>query len=137
VTTVSGSGTIRGTVRESSGAMLPGATVHLLDGSQEVAVATTDGNGAFEFQEVSPGPYTLAADLAGFDGKAEPVSVTAGETATKDIVLTRTAGTSLIQGWVIPVIVVAVVVITGSVVYVARRRSRKRVEPPTLPKGRA
>ena len=58
---------LRGVVTDSTGAVLPNATVVLLD-HEAVRVATkvTDDDGAFSFQELPPGKYTLAIERTGF-----------------------------------------------------------------------
>ncbi|CAN5677970.1 hypothetical protein BH23ACI1_BH23ACI1_00110 [soil metagenome] len=61
-------GTIEGTVRDQTGAVLPGVTVTLsspgLLGGPQVRV--TEMNGAYRFANLSPGTYTLLFELAGF-----------------------------------------------------------------------
>jgi hypothetical protein len=64
-----GVGAIAGTVSDSSGAVLPGATVTLaseqgtVGGNQEVA---TDARGAYQFLRLVPGRYRVTATLQGF-----------------------------------------------------------------------
>ena len=63
-----GVGGIGGTITDSSGAVLPGATVALsnpgtIGGNQETV---TDGRGAFQFLRLVPGTYAVKAELAGF-----------------------------------------------------------------------
>src|SRR5437899_12428387 len=64
-----GVGAIGGTITDSSGAVLPGATVTLsnprgsIGGSQE---AVADARGAFQFIRLVPGTYTVKAELGGF-----------------------------------------------------------------------
>ncbi|MEX2271252.1 MAG: TonB-dependent receptor [Vicinamibacterales bacterium] len=57
-------GRIDVTVADTSGAVLPGATVDLT-GPQAVT-ATTDAKGEAHFLNLAPGVYTVAASLAGF-----------------------------------------------------------------------
>jgi hypothetical protein len=60
-------GRITGTLTDTSGAALPGATVTItspsLQGSQ---TTTSEGNGEFRFLSVPPGIYTVKAELSGF-----------------------------------------------------------------------
>src|SRR5882672_4452680 len=63
-----GVGAIGGTITDSSGAVLPGASVTLsnpgtIGGNQETV---TDGRGAFQFLRLVPGTYAVKAELAGF-----------------------------------------------------------------------
>jgi TonB family protein len=58
--------TISGTVRDQSGAVLPGVDVTLQDSQEFKWQATTDASGRFEFPPVQPGKYVLEASLMGF-----------------------------------------------------------------------
>src|SRR5437762_7130780 len=84
-------GAIGGTITDSSGAVLPGATVTLsnprgsIGGNQETV---TDARGAFQFIRLVPGVYIVKADLAGFRSAAqENVVVNADVTARVDLKL--------------------------------------------------
>ena len=62
------SGSIRGTVRDSQGGVLPGVTV---TAKSDVLVAGktttfTDASGVYRFPSLPPGVYSIEADLAGF-----------------------------------------------------------------------
>jgi hypothetical protein len=61
-------GSLRGTVSDESGSILPGVTVELAGQSQigGVQTAVTDRNGQFRFQNLTPGVYALKATLEGF-----------------------------------------------------------------------
>jgi hypothetical protein len=70
-----GDGGVRGTVRDSSGAPIPGVTVRLLDAAgNSVADDVTDGSGAYECH-AAPGAYALRAELAGFQVFNRPVTI--------------------------------------------------------------
>ena len=58
-------GTLRGTVRDISGAILPGATVEVT-GAAGTQTAVADANGQYRFQALTPGVYGLKATLDGF-----------------------------------------------------------------------
>jgi iron complex outermembrane recepter protein len=47
----------------------------------------TNDDGAFEFQQVPPGTYTVVASRAGLSSQAQMIQVAAGETATADFKL--------------------------------------------------
>jgi hypothetical protein len=61
-------GSLRGTVTDESGSILPGVTVELAGQSQigGVQTAVTDRTGQFRFQNLSPGVYALKVTLEGF-----------------------------------------------------------------------
>lgn len=79
------SGSIAGTVRDGSGAVLPGVTVEasspaLIEG---VRTAVTDGQGLYRIIELRPGPYTVTFTLPGFTTlRREGIELVTGFTAT-------------------------------------------------------
>src|SRR5438128_440094 len=86
-----GVGAIGGTVTDSSGAVLPGATVTLsnprgsIGGNQE---AVADARGAFQFLRLVPGTYTVKAEIEGFrSATQENIVVNADATARVDLKL--------------------------------------------------
>src|SRR5213592_3962294 len=86
-----GVGAIGGTITDSSGAVLPGASVTLsnprgsIGGSQE---AVADARGAFQFIRLVPGTYTVKAELGGFrSATQENIVVNADATARVDLKL--------------------------------------------------
>ena len=61
------SATVLGTIRDSSGAALPGVTITLKNSATGIAAtAQTDGNGDYQFPNVKIGEYRLSAELQGF-----------------------------------------------------------------------
>lgn len=78
-------GGISGTVRDSSGAVLPGVTVEvsssvLIEGSR---ATITNGNGQYQVIDLRPGDYAVTFALAGFRTvKREGIRLTAAFTAT-------------------------------------------------------
>jgi carboxypeptidase family protein len=60
-------GSIRGTLKDPSGAVIPGAQVTAtLEGQNVPRVTTTDANGDFEFAVLPVGTYTLDVEATGF-----------------------------------------------------------------------
>ena len=73
-------GTIEGTVKDASGAVLPGVTVEAKTTAGNVLSTTTDSSGAFRFPTVAPGVYEVSANLASFSpGKFSDVTVGLGQ----------------------------------------------------------
>jgi len=61
-----GTSTVRGTVTDSSGGVLPGATVTVLNsGTKSVVTAVTDDRGGY-LAVLFPGTYDLKVELSGF-----------------------------------------------------------------------
>ena len=60
---------ITGTVRDTSGAVLPGVTVEAASPVliEKVRTTVTDGNGRFQIVDLRPGAYTVTFTLAGFN----------------------------------------------------------------------
>src|SRR6266571_4883159 len=58
---------IRGTVLDPTGALVPGASVTLENlGTAAVRRSVTDNVGSYQFPQVSPGTYRVRAELPGF-----------------------------------------------------------------------
>src|SRR5688572_26687737 len=75
-------GGVSGTVTDSTGAVVPGATVTLVNEATDVqAVRQTNSSGYFTFVNVRPGRYGLTVELAGFN-KAELEVFTVGVNET-------------------------------------------------------
>jgi Ca-activated chloride channel homolog len=83
----SNTGRIQGIVRDTSGAVIPGATVTLVRGTTEILRRITDEKGAFEFVGVLPGPYTVTAALRGFRTATRMTIVEASATQQLDFAL--------------------------------------------------
>jgi carboxypeptidase family protein len=60
-------GTVRGSVADATGALIPGATITLTDEDKKTSRETvTDELGNYTFPLVDPGTYTVQVELAGF-----------------------------------------------------------------------
>ncbi len=81
--------TVLGTVRDSSGAIVPGATVTLKNISTGItANAVSDESGNYQFLNVRIGTYTVRAELQGFSAAvAENVAVTVNARQRVDLTL--------------------------------------------------
>jgi hypothetical protein len=76
---------IAGTVKDTSGAVLPGVTVEASSPSliEGVRSAVTDGAGAYRIQDLRPGEYTVSFALTGFrQVKRTGITLPASFTAT-------------------------------------------------------
>ena len=75
------SGTIAGTVRDASGALIPGVTVEASSPAliEKVRSAVTDSQGLYRIVDLRPGTYTVAFTLAGFATfKRDGIELTTG-----------------------------------------------------------
>lgn len=86
---------LNGTVQDSTGAVIPDATVTLTNtGNQQKRTATSSGGGAYNFGELSPGVYDLTASAANFTAAVIKSIQIGGESARTANVTLQTAGTS-------------------------------------------
>jgi hypothetical protein len=61
---------LRGTVSDPTGAVIPGATITLTDkATNQVKTAQSDGSGIYTFNALAPGDYTVLAQRQGFQKK--------------------------------------------------------------------
>src|SRR6185503_9798034 len=60
---------LTGTVKDTSGAVLPGVTVEAASDVliEKVRTAVTDGNGRYQIVDLRPGTYTITFTLTGFN----------------------------------------------------------------------
>ena len=81
--------TVLGTIKDSTGAVVPGATVTLKNtatGITATAVSDTDGN--YQFLNVRVGVYSVRGELQGFSvAEARDVDVTVGARQRVDLTL--------------------------------------------------
>ena len=78
---------IEGTITDSSGAALPGATVEAKGESGGSATTVSDGTGAFRLQALPPGRYEVSATLSGFTASVVNVSLSLGQHARVEMAL--------------------------------------------------
>ena len=81
---------VLGYVRDSSGAVVPGATVSLVNQETKAQVtAQSNAQGAYEFTDVKIGQYQVTAKAAGFDiSTTQPFTVTVNARQRVDVALT-------------------------------------------------
>src|SRR5436190_21601922 len=84
------SGTIEGTVKDESNAVLPGVTVTVTSPQLQVGqlVQVTDAAGSYKFVDLAAGTYRLKAELTGFSAAIrEDLRLTVGFNARIDLTL--------------------------------------------------
>jgi hypothetical protein len=79
---------LRGTVTDSSGALLAGAEVSLENPSTGFHIAhTTDQSGAYAFPQIPPGKYTITLTKAGFGKQVKAAELLVSQPATINFAL--------------------------------------------------
>ena len=90
-------GTIRGTVTDPSGAVIPGATVHLTNSVSGLdRSVTTDATGQFAISNVPFNPYTVAVTASGFANLTQSVEIRSAVGANLKLVLHISAASSTV-----------------------------------------
>ncbi len=84
-------GILRGVLTDSSGAIIPGATVLLTTGNNAKS-ATSQADGSYTFVGLTPGDYTIKVDFPGFETFEKTVTVDAGKSVQFPIQLTPGGG---------------------------------------------
>lgn len=70
-------GTVRGTVTDPTGAVIPGATI-TLKGNGPKKTTTSDAAGTYQFKDVAAGDYSLSTNAKGFSAHEQQVTVHVG-----------------------------------------------------------
>ena len=80
---------VRGTVTDSTGGVIPGASVTVVhETTAEATTRLTDEIGNYEFTGLPPGIYTLTADMPGFEvGTYSNVELAAGQEVLRNFTL--------------------------------------------------
>ncbi len=81
-------GSIEGVVKDSSGAVLPGATVEAKSAAGGTLTSVTDTNGVYRFPVLDPGRYEVLVTLSGFtQAKSAPVNILVGQVLKLDVAM--------------------------------------------------
>jgi Carboxypeptidase regulatory-like domain len=85
---------MRGTVKDSSNAMVPGATIVLTDSANGASYkAVSNSNGAYIFPVVSPARYLITVTSSGFATQTRTAELLVNQPATIDFTLSVQANT--------------------------------------------
>ncbi|MGH9325304.1 MAG: carboxypeptidase regulatory-like domain-containing protein [Terriglobia bacterium] len=92
-------GTISGTVRDPSGAVIPNARISIKNSATGVTRATTtNARGVYDAPGLSPGPYTVSASATGFKTAVQShVTLTVGASQVVNYVLQVGEATQTVQ----------------------------------------
>jgi Carboxypeptidase regulatory-like domain len=92
------SGYATGVVADASGALVRGATVTLQSTATSSTQSTaTNAEGAYRFEFVPPGDYTLTVRAAGFSAWHTAITVTVGQSSTTNAQLTVGSSASVVD----------------------------------------
>ena len=79
---------ISGTVKDSSGGVLPGVSVKITNETTSTSAdIITNPDGTYASEPLAPGPYRVSVSLDGFETVDKRVVVAAGQPATNDVTL--------------------------------------------------
>jgi photosystem II stability/assembly factor-like uncharacterized protein len=95
-------GKLAGTVTNSSGAGVSGATVSISGGSVPTSVTlTTSSTGAYATNFIPVGSYTITVSATGFATQSKTATVNTGQTTTVNFTLSASGGTGTLSGTVV------------------------------------
>jgi hypothetical protein len=81
--------TVSGTITDSKGSVIPGAVVTLVQTSTGLLLHDpSNGQGVYTFPQLQPGDYTVTVESMGFQKATASLTLTVGQVARLDIVLT-------------------------------------------------
>src|SRR5438309_11313426 len=83
------SGDVTGTITDPSGAVVPNATVSIINNATgQTQTATTNSSGAYRFSLLPPGGYTVNAAASGFQNSSRNITVVVGQASAVSLQLT-------------------------------------------------
>ena len=85
----SATASVTGTVRDSSGGAIPGASVRVVNEATRRAIeAVSDEQGAYRAADLAPGRYRVETTLDGFEPLVQQLALESGQTAALELTLT-------------------------------------------------
>ena len=80
---------LRGSVKDPSGAVVPGATIILLNSaSGQTITATSGGGGEYQLQQIQPATYTITVEAKGFGSQTKTAELLVNQPASVNFTLT-------------------------------------------------
>jgi hypothetical protein len=85
---------LRGTIKDSSGALVTKTTINLTDNTTgKIYSTTTDSGGSYIFPQIFPSRYSIEASASGFGDQTKSAELLVNQPATIDFVLTVRSNT--------------------------------------------
>ena len=89
---------LRGSVNDPSGAVVPGATVILTNSTTGVTLqATTNNSGDYQFNQIQPSKYTIRVSASGFADQSKAAELLVNQPATVDFTLSLQATSEVVN----------------------------------------
>ena len=80
--------TVRGTITDPDGAVIPTATITLTAGVGKSVTTQSTGDGSYTLRNVAPGTYSLTVTMTGFGSYVKQgIKIAAGQSLTQDVKL--------------------------------------------------
>ncbi len=91
-------GAISGVVADSTGGVVPGATVTVVNtGTNATLTVTTNAQGEYAAPQLAPGTYRVSATATGLQSETSQVTVLVGTTIPANITVTPTASKTVVE----------------------------------------
>ncbi|HYK35553.1 TonB-dependent receptor [Alloacidobacterium sp.] len=89
---------LRGTVKDPSGAVVPGAAISLTDNATGKVLQTTSGSGGeYQFNQIPPAKYTIKVTAGGFANQSKVAELLVNQPATIDFSLSVQASEEVVN----------------------------------------
>ena len=89
---------LRGTVTDPAGALVPGAQAELKNNATGFHATTkTDSNGAYEFPQIAPGRFTITVTMTGFAAQSKQAELLVSQPATINFILSIQESKSVVE----------------------------------------
>jgi hypothetical protein len=89
---------LRGVIKDPSGAVVPGATITLLNNATgQSLTATSKGDGEYGLQQIPPAKYDISVDAKGFGTQTKEAELLVNQPATIDFSLTLQANSVVVN----------------------------------------
>src|SRR5579862_2971397 len=89
---------VRGVIKDPSGAVVPGAKITLTDNSNgQTFVATSNASGEYQLTQIPPAKYAIVVSAGGFGNQTKSAELLVNQPATIDLTMTVQASQEVIN----------------------------------------